>query len=260
MQIPTTFDEESSLLHDEAPQQQPRKLNVFAVTASIVAAGLLATGAYISEKGTGSTTSVTDLGRISGYTYSKSTNKNQDGSLVFMDRHHMTCDDADAMVGFRVTDRLRFTYTCTKVSGLALQGKGEFITTTVHQGGLNYLVSMKSYYIAKSFFLSSFTSSSVSNTLSTHRTELIMQTAIDTETTRILTLLLVITKIGSSLGESVAVYILRNHPIARTDTPTMKTTAGRTRTSSWIVITSCVQEIPCSRYVMRYLNCSHNPN
>ena len=68
MQIPTTFDEESSLLHDEAPQQQPRKLNVFAVTASIVAAGLLATGAYISEKGTGSTTSVTDLGRISGYT------------------------------------------------------------------------------------------------------------------------------------------------------------------------------------------------
>ena len=147
MQIPTTFDEESTLLHVEAPQQQPRKLNVLAVTASIVAAGLLATGAYISLKGTGSTTSVTDLGRLSGHTYQKSTHKTQDGSLLFINQHHMTCDGADAMVGFAVNDRLKFQYNCFKISDAALQKKEEFVTSFVHPWGLNYLVSMKSYHI-----------------------------------------------------------------------------------------------------------------
>ena len=72
-----------------------------------------------------------------------------------------------------------------------------------------------------------------------------MQTAKDTETTHILTLLLVLTKIGSSLGESVAVFILRNHPHASTNTPTIMTTVDGTRTSTWIAKGSCVQEIPC---------------
>jgi len=140
MQNSTSFDEESALLNVETPQQQqPRKLNVLAVTASIVATGLLAVGAYTSVKFTGSTTSVTDLGRLSTWSYTRSTNKNSDGDLRFLDRHSMVCEGSDAMVGFRVTDRIKFTYNCAQIARSAMTSQNEFRTKQVGANGLNWL-------------------------------------------------------------------------------------------------------------------------
>jgi hypothetical protein len=145
MQQSTTFDEESSLLNAETTQQQqqqPRKLNVLAVTASIVATGLLAAGAYTTLNFTSAASSTTELARLSSWEYTRSTNKNSDGDLRYLDRHSMTCSGADAIVGFKVTDKIKFTYNCATIPGAALQRQEEFYTTSVGANGLNWLVTM----------------------------------------------------------------------------------------------------------------------